>query len=177
VAAKLIEEFDRMHRRTTEQFQQALLMMFKMHQDQMDLFRDELSRIKRLEDEHKALQDDIGRLALPQASRPALRLVSGEHSQSTPHLENSEMGESRPDPIETSGWTSSTTPATAALSTSDSSPPIASRQAAGDPLKASDPDPHARLAQRLAEIQDERQGLWKRILASFGADGSEKNLP
>jgi hypothetical protein len=83
-AARLLDEFDRMHRRTIGQFQQAILMMYRKHQDQMDLIRNELC-------------------------------LSG-------------------------------------------------------------PDQHARLAQRLLEIEDERQGLWKKLLSALWGDGPENGL-
>ena len=66
--SRLLDEFDRMHQRTTEQFQQALLMMFRMHQDQMKVIREELSRLDQLEEEQKSLQTES------LASSPANRL-------------------------------------------------------------------------------------------------------
>jgi hypothetical protein len=160
VTERLFEQFDRMHQETTEQFRQAILMMFRMHQDQMGLIRDELSRLDRLEEEQKLLQAEMARINHPRPAQTTLRLVSGEPA-SPPHPSQAPRPvQAHPETDQPSGGR-----------------PSADRQPGGAPPPPSDPDPHARLSQRLAEIQDERQGLWKRLLGSLTGGESERILP
>ena len=93
ITERLLDQFDRMHQQTTEQFRQAILMMFRMHQDQMESIRDELSRLDRLEEDLKALQAGSGRVDRPRAQ---LRLVSGEATP--PRLDGQVPGRSDPVP-------------------------------------------------------------------------------
>ena len=155
-----------MHQQTTEQFRQAILMMFRMHQDQMDLIRDELSRLDQLEEEQRALQAELARGNHPRPPRTTLRLVSGESGSSPRPLEAPRPPRAHPK---------------ASLpddeGTAEVAPPLASRRVDAGPPPPSDPDPHARLSRRLAEIQDERQGLWKRLLGSLTGGESERILP
>ena len=171
MAARLLDEFDRMHRRTTEQFQQALLMMFRMHQDQMEVIRDELSRIDRLEDELRSLQAELARATLPRPPRIALRLVSGEPAPALPRPDVMPLGRTSPDPVEGA----SRHPADALVPPVEMGPSPANRSGEGVPLPP--PDLHARLAERIARIQNERQGMWKRIVASLTNDVTRQGLP
>ena len=157
--ARLLEEFDRMHRRTTEQFQQAVLMMFRMHQDQMDLFREELSRLDRLEDEQRSLRAE---LALGGPSRPPLEAPRPAQGGAAPppSLDGPRPARASPRP----GGRPAVAPA----------PPAAVRARVEDDPH---PDPHSRLSSRLAEIQDERQGLWKRLLGSLTGGEAGRVLP
>jgi len=173
IAATLLDEFDRMHRRTAEQFQQAILLMFRMHQDQMDLFRDELARIDRLEDEQRSLKAEMARGNLERPPRLSLRLVSGGPDASPPSPDG-------PAPARSSsegGGEPPIAPAPEARARGKDGPPPPGRQAAGSRPSPSDPDPHARLSRRLAEIQDEREGLWKKLLGSFTGGESGRILP
>ncbi len=161
---RLLDEFNRMHQGTTEQFQQAILMMFRMHQDQMGVLRDALSRLDRLEDEQKSLRAELARLHPPQPPRLALRLVSGETS--SPRLEGPGPRSVPPGPLDSPGGRS----------------PIEPDRDARDPLEKSppspppDPDSHLRIARRIAEISSERQGLWQRLLASLSGEGPDRGV-
>jgi pSer/pThr/pTyr-binding forkhead associated (FHA) protein len=162
--ASLLAEFDRMHQRTSEQFQQAILMMFKMHQDQMAVIRDELSRIDRLEEELRSLQAEQARVAPLTPSRVALRLVEGEDAR--PAAPAAGTVPVRPAPR----------PDVATPVRADSTSPAGTgpRPAADHDL---DDDPHARLSRRLADLQAERRGLWKKLLGSMTGDEAGRLLP
>jgi pSer/pThr/pTyr-binding forkhead associated (FHA) protein len=172
VTERLFDQFDRMHQQTTEQFRQAILMMFRMHQDQMELIRQELSRLDQLEDEQKSLQAELARGSNPpRPSRTVLRLVSGESGPSPHPVKATIPVWAHPDPARASEKRPALVPTPAEVA-----PPPANLRADGGP-PPSDPDPHARLSQRLAEIQDERQGLWKRLLGTLTGGESERILP
>ena len=154
-SAGLMAEFDRMHQRTSEQFQQAILMMFKMHQDQMGVIRDELSKIDRLEEELRSLQSEPGRFHTP--SRVALRLVGSEPA--------------RPD-VPAAG------PAPAQSASGTVAAEVRPTPPTGEESRAApDDDAHARLSLKLAELQAERRGLWKKLLGSLSGDEASRLLP
>ncbi len=177
VTARLLEKFDRMHQQTTEQFQQALVMMFRMHQDQMEVIRDGLARIDRLENEQRALRDEMAREILRRPPRSTLRLVSGESMPSPTRPDDAESARILPEPARSPGWIPFNAPVLDDLATSETNPPAGNQPTGGVPPLTTEPFPHARLAQRIAEIQDERQGLWRRIMASLAGDGSGRGLP
>jgi hypothetical protein len=133
-----------------------------MHQDQMEVVRDELARLDQLEEEQKALRAELARDTPPRSPRVALRLVSGETAPSPP------LGE-RPGP--------SAAPSPGGPAAGEVAPSLSSPQAGGGISSPADPDPHARLSRRLAEIRDERHGLWKRLLGSLSGDGADRSLP
>ena len=175
LTARLLDEFDRMHQRTTEQFQQAISMMFRMHQDQMGVIRDELSRLDRLEDEQRSLQAEMARGQSSRPPRVVLRLVAGGPAASmhSPH------GAVPPRASIGANRDSLVVPDLVVRDRGEDNPPTEARQASGHHPSPSEPapDPHARLSMRLAEIQDERQGLWKKLLGSLTGGESGRILP
>ena len=195
-ASKLLDNFERMHQRTTEQFQQAILMMFRMHQDQMDMFRGELSRINRLEEEHNALRAEMARIAPATPPIPPLPALPGGFPVAPPspipqgfepmaaeplpppvpqvlEARSVEAPDHKAPTIEPTAPppTPSPSPIRVDRGSTDRTRPSTTPPPPRDARPPSDPDPHARIARRMKEIQDERQGLWKRILASMGSEG------
>jgi pSer/pThr/pTyr-binding forkhead associated (FHA) protein len=177
VTERLFDQFERMHQQTTEQFRQAILMMFRMHQDQMGLIREELSRLDQLEEEQRSLQAAMARGNHPRPPRTALRLVSGEPASSPLPQEVPGPARARPEADRVPGRRPVEAPAPEAGSPRGLAQPHASGQPGKDPLLTSEPDPHDQLSRRLAEIQDERQGLWKRLLGSLTGGESGRILP
>jgi pSer/pThr/pTyr-binding forkhead associated (FHA) protein len=169
LTARLLQEFDRMHQRTTQQFQQALLMMFQMHQDQMGLIRDELSRLDQLEEEQKRLQAEMARGG-PSTPRLALRLVSGEPR--TPPIDPDEAIDAECGRIQPLGGNPTAGPP---VEGSDRKVGQSSSDRTHRPASAapSGTDQHALLARRIAEIKEERQGLWQKLLSSLAGEGPE----
>jgi pSer/pThr/pTyr-binding forkhead associated (FHA) protein len=163
--APLIREFGQMQHQMADQFQQALLTMFHlfsgMHQEQMSLIRDELAQLHRLSEEQRALQGELasGTQSSGQAGQPTLRLVSEELP-----IRNSPAA---PDMAPHAGR--------------DEAAPSASRRAASQPPPSAprqSPDEiHAQLFERLAAIQNERQGRWQKLLNSVLGKGSGEGLP
>jgi pSer/pThr/pTyr-binding forkhead associated (FHA) protein len=164
VTERLLDQFDRMHQQTTEQFRQAILMMFRMHQDQMESIRYELLRLDRLEEDLKALQAGSGRVDRPQAPRAQLRLVSGEATLPRSDGWGPGPADFAPRRGPRTGPPEGPAPADRL-----------SREQVPSPSPA-DPDPHALIARRIAEIADERQGLWRKILASLSTDGPSRGI-
>ena len=172
--ARLLDEFDRMHQRTSDQFQQAILMMFRMHQDQMEVIRGELSRLDRLDDEMRALQSELSRGNSPPPPRVTLRLVAGEAvnsppqpDEASPALKSSRLGEKGP----------LAAPAARVRGEDPTHPLLPVLKASDGPPSHQDIDAHTRLSRKLAEIQDERQGLWKKLLGSLTGGESGRVLP
>jgi pSer/pThr/pTyr-binding forkhead associated (FHA) protein len=210
-ANKLLEEFDRMHQRTVDQFQQAIMLMFQMHQEQMDSVRDELSRLDRLEEEQKFIRVELARnnASQPTTPRMDLRKDIAEGPPSSTHPRSRISPEAMPGSDEIPSWNRPPEPTIApepspilapvsapeARVAEPSPPPTNGHHpstnghhpatnghhpagpATAPPPLQSDPDPHSRLARRIAEIQDERQSLWRRIMASLSGDTSEMRLP
>ena len=160
IAASMVGEFDRMHQRTTQQFEQTILMMFQMHQDQMDVIRDELSRINRIEEEQRFLRTELEQIVHLRTPPAVLKMVSGgpaSASASTPDLDPT-----RPPKM---------------AGPCEGGPPFEHQQVDAGPSPPPDLDPHDRLTLRLAELQEERQGLWSRLLGTLTGGESERILP
>lgn len=160
--AYLLDEFQRMHQKTTEQFEQAIMMMFRMHQDQMGLIRDELSRLNQLEEELKALQ--AGSIPVDRQRSPRLRLVSSEAT--APQSEGQGSGQANPVARKSLGIGPTETRAPADRLPQEEAPPSS----------LADGDTHVLIARRIAEIAGERQGLWRKILASLSVEGPERGI-
>lgn len=151
LAMALLGDFRQAQQQMAEQFQQSLIMMFQMfsgmHQDQMGLIREELAQIRRLAEEQDGLQAELARRSVDQAERPALRLVSAG-----PTAE---------------GRAPATGPAAEGRAPDAEPPRTAMPRPRPDPGADRDPgDLHAALAQRLATIQEERQGRWQKLLGA-----------
>jgi pSer/pThr/pTyr-binding forkhead associated (FHA) protein len=164
----LIREFGQMHQQMGDQFQQALLMMFRMfsgmHQDQMALIREEMARILRLSEEQQALQAELAahlpRLvldprAVPDVVRPDALVI--------------------PPPGPSRG---------------ESSPPAGSAPADGvqsigspgrlhpTPQTGQNSDQHHdELISRIATLQKENQGRWQKLLSTVIGRGPGDGLP
>ena len=92
----LMEEFGRTQDRMADQFQQALMTMFRlfsgMHQDQMALIRDELARLHELTEEQRSLQSRLTAPPDPR-ERPPLRLVAPQVAPARPHRRHEGRGD------------------------------------------------------------------------------------
>ncbi|MEO6810572.1 MAG: FHA domain-containing protein [Isosphaeraceae bacterium] len=148
----LIQELGLMQQRTTEQFQQTMLMMFRMftdmHQDQMGLIREEMDQLHQLTREQQTIQAALLGPASANYDRPTLRVVTAESSPTpTPTAAEPLQVGNAADP-----------------------PPIPRPKA--KPNQVADPDQiHADLVDRLAAIQQERQGRWQRLVESLTGRG------
>lgn len=136
----VVEEFGRMQEHMADQFQQALLTMFRhfsgMHQDQMALIREELAQLHALT-----------RQGGPRPSPPT--------PVSAP-MAGAERPERGPTPVG---------PGPAMLEvrrpTEPGAPP-------SPPIDVPDPmEVHRVLFERLASLQEERQGRWQRLIGSM----------
>lgn len=153
--APLLREFGQMQERMADQFQQALMMMFQvfsgMHQDQMNLIREELARLHQLTEEQHALQAELAsRSATPPDDRPILRLHQTE------------------------------VPVNPGTIPSASNPTGGGNTAASAPRPSPEPglsQLHTALFERISAIQQERQGRWQRLLSSvIGRGGGDPLL-
>ncbi len=183
LAATVIEEFGRMQLQMVDQFQQALQLMFGMfsgmHQDQMGLIREELAQIRELTEEQRTLQTELARRPAAREGRPALRLVVGESSDSSvlrpadvgPAVVarggagTGERGRPAPDPRPDLARSAATAPGDAARRPPSPDHPVVPE------------DIHDQLVRRLAAIQGESQGRWRKLLESVMGSGSGRPLP
>ncbi len=164
--APLLRELGQMQRQMADQFQQALMMMFRlfsnMHQDQMSLIREELSQLQQLSQEQQALQARLASQSAATVSgrRPSLRVVSGEspvsvsRSSATPQPTAPQPSNPGDLPEETA----------AAKATAPPRPTREQVQEAGEI--------HAMLVKRIAAIQEERQGRWQKLLNAVIGKGN-----
>ncbi|WP_435011855.1 FHA domain-containing protein (plasmid) [Tundrisphaera lichenicola] len=167
VTARLLDELNRTNLRTADQFREAMLLMFRMHQDQMDMIREGFSRLDLLENEQESLRAEMNRIKLPQPSRVTLRLVSGE----TPDSSRGRKG-----PVGSEDGRAETVasrPGSGPDKPGSESSDIPSAEEAGRGTLTG-PDQHALLVQRLAEIKRERRGLWEKLFATLTGDGPNK---
>ncbi len=182
LSATMLEEFGRIQLQMADQFQQALQMMFGMfsgmHQDQMGLIREELARIRELTEEQRALQAELARRPTLLEDRPTLRLVVGE-SPAASSTRSVDVGPAtvargaaregepgRPAPDLRPGLAM---PAASAPDDAPKRPPPPGSQVPEDI--------HDELVRRLAAIQGESQGRWRKLLEAVMSAGSGRPLP
>ena len=135
--ATVVEEFGRMQEHMADQFQQALLTMFRlfggMHKEQMDVLRQELAHLRELSEEQRLLQ---ARLAGPAA--PPLADRADPRPGPTPSDPEPSRVPRKPGP----------------------------RPAASDSSGQADAHV-ALMRRLAAALQEERQGGWQKILGSM----------
>ena len=173
----VLEELGKMQHQMAEQFQQALVMMFRMfsgmHQDQMTLIREELAKVHRLDEKQRSLEAELARALPPIEATPPLRLVAAEPDSPSPEVESTVVG-----PAQAGSKASVAGPPGPADARADSgaaSPGAASER----PRPAAPHDPlemHALLFRRLEAIQEERQGRWQKLIGSLMGKDSGSSL-
>ena len=153
VPASVLEEFARMQEMMADQFQQALMTMFRMfggmHQEQMKLIREELAQIRDLTDEQRSLQERLARVERGAEDPESLRLRLARES-----LSDGEDSVPSPAPALTARPPSLKAP------TRDES--------------AASIDLHLQIARRLASIRDERQSRWQKLIGSMLGKGTDR---
>jgi pSer/pThr/pTyr-binding forkhead associated (FHA) protein len=143
VLLPVLNQFSLMQQQMFDQFQQTMLMMVQMfgtlHRDQMDLLREELHQLHAVTRELQSLQMEF-------AWQPAFSIGPGPDPVSPPRTESA-----RPpgDPAQKS----------------ESAPASKVPPLAGAPDGHTDPAIHAWVSQRIAQLQQERQGRWQKILS------------
>jgi pSer/pThr/pTyr-binding forkhead associated (FHA) protein len=167
----LLNEVGRMQQDMADSFQRALMMMLRMsdtmHQDQMALIREELARLHQLTEEQRVLKAELARRPPAPEHGPALRLVSGETNASLPASPPRAAPNVRPE-ARADAPDAGTDDRTGPEGDEGSFPPSKGW---------SESDVHFMLARRLAAIQSERQGGWKKILNSLMGGSDSEALP
>ncbi len=165
VVAPLLREFGAMQQQMADQFQQALMMMFRMfcdmHADQSSLIREELARIRTLSEEQQALREELARRGVE--APPAVH--GSVPSAATLRLVTESMPATPPPPTSARSGSSPPPPHRPAAPLSQAARPAA--KAAG----LESVDLHTQLVSRLAEIESERQGRWQRLVGSLMGKG------
>ena len=149
----MLDEFAQIQTRMADQFQESMLLIVRAisesHGERLAPIREELTRIRAATEEQASLRAPVGDKAHRQPGSPTLRIVSGEPGDSF----------AGPPP---------------ALGTPESEPAGGCRDDLADrsarESQAYRPVPpipdamHAQIARRLSEIQDERQGRWRKLM-------------
>ena len=146
----VMNEFNRMQGQMMDQFHQTLVMMAEMfttlHREQAGLVREELAEMRRLTEELNALKAEQARQALDRLPAPAEGLErpapAARPADSTRPVEAAERA-----PVESAAEPASARPAAPTE----------------QPVPAA-PDVHDWLSRRVAALQEERNGRWRKIL-------------
>jgi pSer/pThr/pTyr-binding forkhead associated (FHA) protein len=175
----MLSEIGQMQQQTAEQFQHALMFMFRsftdMHHEQMSLIREELARIRELTEEQKSLQAELATRPPASPNPPVLRIVSGE----TPRIPfgpresaAASLSLDRPSVAPSKPAELSETPAMDAKATvMDAKATVMDAKATVS--ESSDAmDLHRQLAQRLAALHNEQQGRWRKLLDTMLGRGA-----
>ena len=170
LVGSMLGEFARVQDQSAERLQATMMAVVEsfvgIHQEQMALIREELGQIRALTEEQAGLRSRVEGQARAVGGPTALRLVSGEprspSGRQAPILDFASPTQPVPPPPKLAIGPSLQAGAgigrTASLG---GSPP---------PGAASLPDDgefHARIFDRLAEIQGERQGRWQKLMESL----------
>jgi hypothetical protein len=109
----------------------------------------------------------------------ALRMDLQETPHPTPRPKGRIADDADVDLLEPPSWKLPTPPSPDARIADPDDAPISGKTSMGSYASSfvASSEPHARLAQRIAEIHVERQGLWKKIMASLSGDTSQKRIP
>jgi hypothetical protein len=150
VLLPVLHQFNLMQQQMFDQFHQTMLMMVQMfstlHREQMSLLREELDKLHAINRELQSLQSEFGWQpaasldaspdAVNHAQSPAAEPVGGPAAKSK------------------------------AGSANNVPPPAADTERRGDAIHPGQTDPavHAWLSQRIAALQQERQGRWQKIV-------------
>jgi pSer/pThr/pTyr-binding forkhead associated (FHA) protein len=158
----ILAEFGQMQRQMFDQFQQAMMMMFqmfgKMHQEQIGLVREELDRIRQLNQEIQELKTLLG--SGTERARPA-----SPAGRAVPH------GPRLTKPTATGA--ASERPAPSRPGTNVPPPAAAKGPSSRAPIMDERAENvHDLLFKRMTELQDERQNRWQKLL-SMVAGGAE----
>jgi hypothetical protein len=197
----MANQFGQMQQQMFDQFQQVMMMMAQtfgtLQRDQMGLVREELDRLRQLNQDLNALQVELAArssAAPPPASPPsgdasmaaALARIGALLLASPPRPGTAAPAESGPAGLALAGQgperaslpsplgegeqgtirngTQAVEGPSPAERTAGPPPPPAGKQAAACPGSLPDDAIHMLLSQRIAAIQQERQGRWQRVL-------------
>ena len=161
----MLDEFGQIQQQTAERFQDTLMAVLQsfagIHQEQMGLIREELARIRELTEEQQSLRAQVEVQARVGSAKvlPVLRFVSGEPRAATAGPVQCD----RPRKLTIKDDGDRTTDRPASFTNSPFSQPR------GSPNEGAF---HAKVFDRLAEIQGERQGRWQRLMESLLGKGS-----
>jgi pSer/pThr/pTyr-binding forkhead associated (FHA) protein len=172
----LIKEFAAMQQQMFVQSQQAMMTMAQMlttvHQDQMALFRDELTQVRSLNRELQQL-----RLQLKQtqpeseADSPSPADLDRVERLLLDHTDHVDENGSEPVDVSPTSGTTETTDAAEPDEVADSPEPSSAADDAEDRAssqsKTDGYEAHAWLCQRMAVIEKERNSRWKKILKAL----------
>jgi pSer/pThr/pTyr-binding forkhead associated (FHA) protein len=169
VLVPMVQQFALLQQQMFDQFQQALVMMAQtfgtLHQEQMASIRAELNSLHEVTRELQALQLELAKQ--PSDAPPASAVSPPATAPSSPGAAGS--GPQRPAPVLSPGngaGVKAVPPLPAAEGPAASQP--TDRPAASPPNQ----DTHAWLCQRIAALQQERQGRWQKIVHFMFGQGN-----
>jgi hypothetical protein len=154
--APLATQFALMQQQMFDQFKQAMLMMGQMfsdlHREQLALIREELDRLHHVTQEIQTLQLELVRNPRPPVPETIERTSPVSHGAS---------GGGPEEPANGSGHV----PTNGACETNRLEPPAANAPILAGTGDLESADFHVLITQRIAALQEQRQGLWQKIVA------------
>jgi hypothetical protein len=166
--APLATQFALMQQQMFDQFKQAMLMMGQMfsdlHREQLVLIREELNRLHHVTQEIQTLQMELARNPRPPVPEFLERTLSGTGGTigAGPGEHAKESGQAP-----TNGTQEASRPEQPAAMAA-----IVSGTAAPDSA-----DFHVLITQRIAALQDQRQGLWQKIVSYLKPKDQDEPTP
>ncbi len=170
----LVNQFGQMQQQMFQQSQQSMMMLVNMfsslHQNHMELIRDDLNRIHQITDELKAVQSQMadGQTSATSVSYTRDSQPAGDSQE---HVQDAEISEPRPatpEPRTAPPPSSSESPQPGPGET----PPTVPADAADRPRSdRSGVRAHTLLSERLAELENERNSRWQKIMKTITGMG------
>jgi hypothetical protein len=164
----MLDEFGQAQMQMADRFQETVMVVLQsfagLHGEQMALIREEMARIRELSKEQEALRSQAEGHGFGGSSPPALRLVACE-SRATP--EGPHPNAMPPAPQSRTGRTPPSPTNEGRVEREEAAGPAASRAEESRPHPPVPSDLHSQIVNRLAEIQEERQGRWQKLLKSL----------
>ncbi len=183
LALPMLNHFNLMQQQMFDQFQQALLQMFQMfgalHKDQMGFLREELDRQRQVTEELRGLQIELAKLQSGAPAAHAQRATASSRQEKIPAngtVHPAVPAQATAPAENVSGRKEGPVPApaekkpAAAANGSQSSNGQGKMKSASGPENPG-PDVHAWLCQRMANLEQERQTGWQRLLNLLSGRG------
>jgi hypothetical protein len=164
----LLNQFSWMQQQMFDQFQQALMQMFKvfgtLHRDQAEALRTELDRQQQLTRELREIQAELSRHPAAAPGRPDRLELADRPAPPPPAPARADQPQPRPP-----AYTAAPAPAAAARHEQ----PIPAANDVGQTGQ----DVHTWLCERMAALQQERQSGWQRMLSFLTGKRSDGATP
>jgi pSer/pThr/pTyr-binding forkhead associated (FHA) protein len=177
VLSPLVKYLHRVQQQMVDEFRTTVTEMFRgLHRDQMRLVRREMTKVRQLTEELVALKAELARTPAapareaPHAPAAPADVPRADTAPFFPVVEAPPPGPPDAVPAEPVG---PVTAGTAAGRSAERPPTGRDTRAAEPPPEVAPEDIHALISQRIAALEREREGRWKRVLTFLGVTSGE----